>query len=100
VLRDAGVVTATARPDQRPLSDALVGEGDILGIPGWIVVTRAEATPRLAEGLNEATMLALEQGASRAACVFYRPQAGAGEAYAVMKLATLGEIVRSGESGV
>lgn len=83
VLREGGVETAEARPNR--LSDALGAGGDILGVRGWTVNTRAEDPPRLSEGLRATRALAAESG-TRAAVVFHRRTTNADESYVVLAL--------------
>lgn len=54
VLRSQGVDTACPRSVQRRLSERIMEDyhGDVLGIPSWLAVTRADISPRFGPALD------------------------------------------------
>lgn len=92
-----------ARPyAPRKVSEALdnPGMGDVTGLPGIAVLARSARTLRFSEDLDRADAIAADREDPDALGVLVQRRQGReiGEAYAVMTLDTLGELLRRADA--
>lgn len=103
-LAALGVSEASARTSraQRPqkLSEAITEaseapRGDILGVPGWSVVTSQRLPLDVAGAVDAARVAAALDGNERWAAVCARPGAGPEASYVVTSLEVLADIIKA-----
>lgn len=95
VLRSKGIETARPRVVQRRLSERIMEDyrGDVLGVPGWLVSTRADISPRFGPALDSARQTASLAGIGRAVVVQYRDAVPVEDFTVTMSLATFANLV-------
>ncbi|ROQ40966.1 hypothetical protein EDF46_0332 [Frondihabitans sp. PhB188] len=74
--------------------DGVDGHGDILGLDGWSVITRAERRPYFSSGIDEAREAAEQAGNPFYAGVWSRPGHEPSAGYVVIDLRTFATLVR------
>lgn len=103
-LNALGLSEASARTEQarRPpkLSEALTEaaerpSGDVLGVPGWSIVTSHRIPLDVAGAIDAARVAAVLDGNDRFAAICSRPGASPEASYVVTSLEVLADIVRN-----
>ena len=95
-LHGHGFPFARERAIQGTLSDAMDAqiEGDVLGVPGWLLRVRNEKKIDLSGALTEAGEDALLAGVDHWASLQYRRGHGVSECYVTMPLAVFALVAR------
>lgn len=92
-LRSAGFPNA-----ERRVQGGVNDKGDIAGVAGWVIETKRIKAADLGEGMNEAQREAKNAGVGRYAYVKKRRQKPTSEAYAIVPLWLLAELIREASS--
>lgn len=85
-----------ARPRAATISDAISGDGDILGLPHNVVVRAGANSEGMDDLLREARKLADERGPEAVpVAILHRPSKSVSEAYAATDVAGLAVLLRA-----
>jgi hypothetical protein len=102
VLQTQGHPNAAAKVDRVRLSDALRAEdptGDIWGIPGWTILTKAQQSRDLSTALDDAEHRRVVDETQHGAVAFHRPGRPPEETYVLMTLQTFATVAAETTSG-
>jgi hypothetical protein len=97
-MHEAGLHQAVTPAGTSHTNSPVKGNGGSVSGLSWALVTRREQAPDLSEGLNRSAALATETGRDRSAALFHRRGYPVEQAFAVMTIETLIDVIKQQNS--